>query len=43
MTTGGWIFLMFSWGMIVSLVFFCYGRILRGKKDNDDIAKYHDP
>jgi len=43
MTTAGWVFLLLSWGMILSLLSFCYGRILRGKKSNDDdIAKYYD-
>lgn len=32
MKLSGWIFMAFSWGLIISLAFFCFSRIL-GKKE----------
>jgi len=32
MTTFGWIFLVISWGTILSFLIFCFGRIIRAKK-----------
>lgn len=31
MTTGGWIFLILSWGVILSLLVYCYMRIVLDK------------
>ena len=36
MTGGGWIFLLISWGVILSLVGFCYYRTLRSGSPNCD-------
>jgi NSS family neurotransmitter:Na+ symporter len=32
MTTAGWVFLLLGWGAILSLVVYCFSRILFGKK-----------
>ncbi len=34
MTVGGWIFIILSWGVILSLLTYCFVRIL--SKDSDD-------
>ncbi len=44
MTTGGWIFLILTWGVIISLMIFCYVRVLRDNPvddpvDNQDIKQ----
>lgn len=31
MKTGGWIFIVFSWGIVFGLVIFCYFKILKKK------------
>jgi len=31
-TTGGWAFLLFGWGFIMTLVIYCFSRVLLGKK-----------
>jgi len=35
MTVGGWIFLIVCWGIIISLVTFCYLRILQDNGSGD--------
>jgi NSS family neurotransmitter:Na+ symporter len=32
MTTSGWIFFVFGWGFIMALAFYCFHRVLFGKK-----------
>lgn len=32
MTTGGWVFMLGAWTAILSLVVFCFSKILRRKK-----------
>jgi NSS family neurotransmitter:Na+ symporter len=32
LTTNGWIFLVFGWGIILTLTFYCFSRVLFGKK-----------
>jgi len=36
MTFGGWIFFIFTWGIIISLVVFSYGRALKGSSENNN-------
>ena len=36
MTAGGWIFLLVSWGVILTLVGFCYFRTLRSGDESCD-------
>jgi hypothetical protein len=38
MSVGGWIFLILIWGIITSIMVFCYGRVLKdnGSSNNDD-------
>ena len=40
MTTGGWIFLVLSWGVILSLVLFCYSKIISDKEDTSGEDTY---
>ncbi len=35
MTVGGWIFILLSWGVILSLLTYCYVRILSKDADNE--------
>lgn len=30
MTTEGWIFLILAWGVILSLIVFCFYKVLKG-------------
>ena len=39
MTTGGMVFLVLAWGVIISLVTFCYYRTL-SKHDEDQPDEY---
>jgi hypothetical protein len=42
MKLSGWIFMILSWGMILSLVIFCFTRIFRkglGGEDSEKILK----
>jgi glycerol uptake facilitator-like aquaporin len=32
MSTGAWIFMTLSWGFVIVLNFFCFGRILKNHK-----------
>ena len=32
LTTSGWFFLVFGWGFILTLVIYCFSRVLFGKK-----------
>jgi hypothetical protein len=41
MTTGAWIFMIIFWGIVLSLVTFCYSRTLRS--DNNDTAEPEEP
>jgi len=38
MTFGGWIFFILTWGIIISLVVFSYGKVIRdsGNEKNPD-------
>jgi hypothetical protein len=36
MTTGGWVMLILSWGFILGLTAFCFGRVLASKADGKD-------
>jgi hypothetical protein len=36
MTTGGWIFLLIAWGSIITLVLYCYIKIITDKSDSSD-------
>jgi len=38
MTTGGWILIILAWGVIFSLLIFCYSRVLKG---DEAIPEYH--
>jgi hypothetical protein len=35
MTTGGWVMLILSWGLILGLTVFCFVRVLTSKADSD--------
>jgi len=39
MSTGGWIFLALTWGTIISIMVYCYAKVL--KKDGDDDSKHY--
>jgi hypothetical protein len=44
MTTGGWIFIILSWGAILTLLIYCYTKILSHdakKRDNDKEAELY--
>jgi hypothetical protein len=32
MTTGGWVFMIGAWTAIISLVIFCFSKVLRNRK-----------
>ena len=32
MTTGGWVFMISAWTAIISLVIFCFSKVLRNRK-----------
>ena len=32
MTTGGWVFMIGAWTAIISLVIFCFSKVLRKRK-----------
>jgi len=34
MTFGGWIFMALAWGFILSLVVFCFSKVLRTHSSN---------
>lgn len=34
MTTVGWIFMALSWGVILSLLVFCFSKVFRTRKAN---------
>ena len=34
MTVGGWIMIIFSWGVILGLTLFCYARFFRVRRMN---------
>lgn len=34
MTLGGWIMIILSWGIIISLMVFCYYKVFRIERDN---------
>jgi len=36
---GGWIFMILSWTMILSMLIFCYGRIFKKGIDGEDSEK----
>lgn len=36
MTLGGWIFFIITWGIIISLVVFSYGRVIKGPNGKND-------
>ena len=36
MTTGGWLFLIVAWGVIISLVVYCYARTLSCEEPEHD-------
>ena len=36
MTTGGWIFMLVTWAVIISLLVFTYARTIFYKEDNDE-------
>ena len=38
MTTGGWVFLMIVWGLVIGVVTFCYSRTL-GNDEPDEAAE----
>jgi hypothetical protein len=40
MTIGGWIFFIITWGIIISLVVFSYGRVIKGSNNKDDQENY---
>lgn len=33
MTTGGWIFMILAWGMIIGVMAFCYTKVMRDRDD----------
>lgn len=33
MTTGGWIFMILAWGVIIAIPIYCYGSLIMGNKD----------
>lgn len=42
MKLGGWIFMILSWGIIISMAVFCFSRILKeahGKRDSKNMLK----
>jgi len=42
MKLSGWIFMLFSWGLILSLVIFCFGRVFKkglGEEKTKNILK----
>jgi uncharacterized membrane protein len=36
MTTGGWLFLLFGWGVVIGLTVWCLYRIFTGKSTPDE-------
>jgi len=39
MTTGGWIFMLLTWGIIITILIACYSRIMSdhdNEQDRDD-------
>ncbi|HKK21586.1 MAG TPA: hypothetical protein VJ983_08945 [candidate division Zixibacteria bacterium] len=36
MTTGGWIFMLLSWTVIISVLIFCYKRTFSGDNRSED-------
>lgn len=45
MTTGGWIFIILSWGIVLSVLVWCIHRVLTSKKHwihpEEDIQELH--
>ncbi|MDR4507867.1 MAG: hypothetical protein MRJ65_06465 [Candidatus Brocadiaceae bacterium] len=41
MNFSGWLFLIFSWGIVTALVTFCYKKILSSGSARED-RKHHD-
>ncbi len=39
MRLGGWIFMLFSWGLILGLAFFCFRRIFKKGLGKEVISK----
>jgi hypothetical protein len=39
MTTGGWIFMVGAWVSILSLVIFCFSKILLARKKKGELVK----
>jgi SNF family Na+-dependent transporter len=38
LTTNGWIFLILGWGIILTLTFYCFARVLFGKKQRGAVS-----
>lgn len=39
MKLGGWIFMIASWTLILSLAVFCFSRVLKKGLDGEDVKK----
>jgi len=41
MTTGGWIFMILTWGVITGIMTYCYIKVIKGNNKEEDVREYY--